>query len=62
MKDRRLSLDERIEIACGEGLWRTYSDSYSCKDLDYWKVPKTFNDLDKKQREILAQYWHTLNY
>ena len=56
MKNRKLLLQERIYIACEEGLWRTYSDNYTHSDLDRFKVPKTTDELNEKQLEILATY------
>lgn len=56
MKNRKLSLQERIHIACEEGLWRTYSDNYTHGDLDHFKVPKTIDELDENQLKILSTY------
>ncbi len=50
-----LSLNERVEIACEEGLWRTYSDIYSHKDLDGFKVPRRVDQLDKNQLKTLRK-------
>lgn len=51
----KLTLNERVEVACEQGLYRTYEDSYTHKCLDDFKVPRTVKECDKDDLQILKK-------
>lgn len=50
---RLLTLQERVAVACEDGLWRTYSDCYTHENLDHFRVPKTWDELTAEQQNFL---------